>query len=95
MRKNIIAGNWKMHFSSEETKKFLNELVPKVSDTKCEVKSVEDARDALKKAQEQNDINEMKAKKDELTKLIQDMSVKLNVQPTESTFQFILLSQVW
>lgn len=27
MRKNIIAGNWKMHFSSEETKKFLNELV--------------------------------------------------------------------
>ena len=37
MRKNIIAGNWKMHFSSEETKKFLNELVPKVSDAKCEV----------------------------------------------------------
>lgn len=37
MRKNIIVGNWKMHFSSEETKNFLNELIPKVSDAKCEV----------------------------------------------------------
>lgn len=37
MRKNIIAGNWKMHFSCEETEKFLNELVPKVRDARCEV----------------------------------------------------------
>lgn len=58
-----------------QTDKTLKEVKDKVSAD--EVKSVEDARDALKKAQEQNDINEMKAKKDELTKLIQDMSVKL------------------
>ncbi|MFC2769227.1 MAG: molecular chaperone DnaK, partial [Streptococcus gordonii] len=53
-----------------QTDKTLKEVKDKVSAD--EVKSVEDARDALKKAQEQNDINEMKAKKDELTKLIQD-----------------------
>lgn len=28
MRKKIIAGNWKMHFSPTETEKFLNELAP-------------------------------------------------------------------
>ena len=61
-----------------QTDKTLKEVKDKVSAD--EVKSVEDARDALKKAQEQNDINEMKAKKDELTKLIQDMSVKLYQQ---------------
>lgn len=37
MRKNIIAGNWKMHFNIEDTKKFLGELLPKVKDAKCEV----------------------------------------------------------
>ena len=37
MRKNIIAGNWKMNFSVEDTKKFLNELLPKVNNSKCEV----------------------------------------------------------
>lgn len=37
MRKNIIAGNWKMNFSSEESEKFLNELLPRVKDAKCEV----------------------------------------------------------
>lgn len=37
MRKNIIAGNWKMNFSVEETKKFLNEIVPKINNSKCEV----------------------------------------------------------
>lgn len=37
MRKNIIAGNWKMHFSVTETKNFLNTLIPKVKDAKCEV----------------------------------------------------------
>ena len=62
--------------------KTLKEVKDKVSAD--EVKSVEDARDALKKAQEQNDINEMKAKKDELTKLIQDMSVKLYQQAQQA-----------
>ena len=65
-----------------QTDKTLKEVKDKVSAD--EVKSVEDARDALKKAQEQNDINEMKAKKDELTKLIQDMSVKLYQQAQQS-----------
>src|SRR5699024_4862196 len=41
-----------------QTDKTLKEVKDKVSAD--EVKSVEDARDALKKAQEQNDINEMK-----------------------------------
>ena len=65
-----------------QTDKTLKEVKDKVSAD--EVKSVEDARDALKKAQEQNDINEMKAKKDELTKLIQDMSVKLYLQAQQA-----------
>ena len=65
-----------------QTDKTLKEVKDKVSAD--EVKSVEDARDALKKAQEQNDINEMKAKKDELTKLIQDMSVKLYQQAQQA-----------
>lgn len=37
MRRNIIAGNWKMHFTQEESKVFLEELLPKVKDAKCEV----------------------------------------------------------
>lgn len=65
-----------------QTDKTLKEVKDKVSAD--EVKSVEDARDDLKKAQEQNDINEMKAKKDELTKLIQDMSVKLYQQAQQA-----------
>lgn len=65
-----------------QTDKTLKEVKDKVSAD--EVKSVEDARDALKKAQEQNDINEIKAKKDELTKLIQDMSVKLYQQAQQA-----------
>lgn len=65
-----------------QTDKTLKEVKDKVSAD--EVKSVEDARDALKKAQEQNDINEMKAKKDELTKLTQDMSVKLYQQAQQA-----------
>ncbi|MER1299109.1 molecular chaperone DnaK [Ligilactobacillus salivarius] len=65
-----------------QTDKTLKEVKDKVSAD--EVKSVEDARDALKKAQEQNDINEMKAKKDELTKLIQDISVKLYQQAQQA-----------
>lgn len=37
MRKNIIAGNWKMNFSIEETEDFLNKLMPRVGSAKCEV----------------------------------------------------------
>ncbi|AID44135.1 Triosephosphate isomerase [Candidatus Arthromitus sp. SFB-mouse-NL] len=37
VRKNIIMGNWKMHFTIEETEEFLNSLLPKVKNAKTEV----------------------------------------------------------
>lgn len=61
-----------------QTDKTLEEVKDKV-DT-AEIKKVEDARDALKKAQEANNLEEMKTKKDDLTKAIQDISVKLYEQ---------------
>ena len=42
-----------------------------------ERKPVEDALNDLKKAQKDNDLDEMKAKKDALTKVAQDLAVKL------------------
>ena len=65
-----------------QTDKTLEEIKGKVSDE--EVKKVEEARDALKKAQESNNVDEMKSKKDDLTKLIQDMSVKLYQQAQQA-----------
>ena len=61
-----------------QTDKTLKELDGKVSDD--EIKQVKDAKEALQKAQEANDLEDMKAKKDELTKIIQDVSVKLYQQ---------------
>ncbi|WP_265481337.1 molecular chaperone DnaK [Lactiplantibacillus plantarum] len=57
------------------TDKTLKDLEGKVSED--EVKKAKDARDALKKAQDDNNIDEMKAKKDDLNKIVQDLSVKL------------------
>ena len=68
-----------------QTDKTLEEIKGKVSDD--EVQKATDARDALKKAQEENNIEEMKAKKDDLTKIIQDMSVKLYQQAQEAQGQ--------
>ena len=65
-----------------QTDKTLAEIKGKVGED--EVKKIEDARDALKKAQEANNIDDMKAKKDDLTKLIQDMSVKLYQQAQQA-----------
>ncbi len=65
-----------------QTDKTLEEVKGKVGED--EVKKIEDARDALKKAQEANNIDDMKAKKDDLTKLIQDMSVKLYQQAQQA-----------
>ncbi|KRM89649.1 molecular chaperone DnaK [Liquorilactobacillus vini] len=62
-------------FTSEKT---LKEVKGKVSDD--EIKKAEAARDALKKAQEANNVDEMKTKKDDLMKIVQDMSVKLYQQ---------------
>ncbi|MFC6181873.1 molecular chaperone DnaK [Lactiplantibacillus daowaiensis] len=64
------------------TDKTLKELKGKVSDE--EVKKAQDARDALKKAQDDNNIDEMKAKKDDLNKIVQDLSVKLYQQTQEA-----------
>ncbi|EIW13691.1 chaperone, heat shock protein DnaK [Lactiplantibacillus pentosus KCA1] len=64
------------------TDKTLKELEGKVSDD--EVKKAQDARDALKKAQDDNNIDEMKAKKDDLNKIVQDLSVKLYKQAQEA-----------
>ncbi|MFC6274696.1 molecular chaperone DnaK [Levilactobacillus tangyuanensis] len=61
-----------------QTDKTLKDVKGKVSDD--EIKKAEDARDALKKAQESNDMDDMKAKKDDLNKIIQDLSVKLYQQ---------------
>ncbi|MGA3231836.1 molecular chaperone DnaK [Lactiplantibacillus pentosus] len=64
------------------TDKTLKELEGKVSEDK--VKKAQDARDALKKAQDDNNIDEMKAKKDDLNKIVQDLSVKLYQQAQEA-----------
>ncbi|WP_214464380.1 molecular chaperone DnaK [Levilactobacillus brevis] len=61
-----------------QTDKTLKDVKGKVSDD--EIKKAEDARDALKKTQEANNLDDMKAKKDDLTKIIQDLSVKLYQQ---------------
>jgi molecular chaperone DnaK len=62
--------------------KTLKDLEGKVSED--EVKKAKDARDALKKAQDDNNIDEMKAKKDDLNKIVQDLSVKLYQQAQEA-----------
>ncbi|MFC6296034.1 molecular chaperone DnaK [Lactiplantibacillus daoliensis] len=64
------------------TDKTLKELKGKVSDE--EVKKAQDARDALKKAQDDNNVEEMKAKKDDLNKIVQDLSVKLYQQTQQA-----------
>lgn len=61
-----------------QTDKTLEELKGKVSDD--EIKAATDAKDALKKAQDDNNLEEMKAKKDELNKIVQDLTVKLYQQ---------------
>lgn len=37
MKRDIIAGNWKMNKTNEETKQLIEELKPLVKDAKCEV----------------------------------------------------------
>ncbi|MSA20407.1 molecular chaperone DnaK [Ligilactobacillus ruminis] len=68
-----------------QTDKTLEEVKDKVD--AAEIKKVEDARDALKKAQEANNLEEMKTKKGDLTKAIQDISVKLYEQAQQAQQQ--------
>ncbi|RHW48280.1 molecular chaperone DnaK [Bombilactobacillus bombi] len=60
------------------TDKTLKDVKGKVSDE--EIKKAQDAEDALKKAQSDNNLDEMKSKKDELNKIVQDLAVKLYQQ---------------
>lgn len=60
------------------TDKTLKDLGDKVD--AAEKKKAEDARDALKQAIEKNDINEIRAKKDALQEIIQQLSIKLYEQ---------------
>lgn len=54
MKRDIIAGNWKMNNNKEQTIALINELKPLVKDAKCEVvvcvpfTSIETARKALR-----------------------------------------------
>lgn len=61
-------------FSTEKT---LEEVKGKGKVSDDDTKKVQDALDALKKAQKDNNLDEMKAKKDELSKVAQDLAVKL------------------
>src|SRR5699024_12118253 len=60
------------------TDKTIKDLGDKVSDE--EKQKAEEAKDALKKALEGNDIEEIKAKKEELEKQVQTLSAKLYEQ---------------
>lgn len=61
-----------------QTDKTLKDVEGKVSED--EIKAAKDAEDALKKAKEDNNLEDMKAKKDELSKKVQELAVKLYQQ---------------
>jgi molecular chaperone DnaK len=67
------------------TDKTLKDLEGKVSED--EIKKAKDAKEALEQAQKDNNLEEMKAKKDDLSKIVQDLSVKLYQQAQEAQGQ--------
>lgn len=67
------------------TDKTLKDLEGKVSED--EIRKAKDAKEALEKAQKDNNLDEMKAKKDDLSKIVQDLSVKLYQQAQEAQGQ--------
>ncbi|MBF7139970.1 molecular chaperone DnaK [Pediococcus pentosaceus] len=67
------------------TDKTLKDLEGKVSED--EIKKAKDVKEALEKAQKDNNLDEMKAKKDDLSKIVQDLSVKLYQQAQEAQGQ--------
>lgn len=67
------------------TDKTLKDLEGKVSED--EIKKAKDAKEALEKAQKDNNLDEMKAKKDDLSKIVQNLSVKLYQQAQEAQGQ--------
>ncbi|MBA1434849.1 molecular chaperone DnaK [Bombilactobacillus bombi] len=67
------------------TDKTLKDVKGKVSED--EIKKAQDAEEALKKAQSDNNLEEMKAKKDDLNKIVQDLAVKLYQQAQSDNSQ--------
>src|SRR5699024_10034304 len=67
-----------------QTDKTLDDVKDNDAVSEDEVQKIKDARDDLKKAQEADNVDDMKSKKDDLTKLVQDMSVKLYQQAQEA-----------
>ncbi len=65
-----------------QTEKTLKEVDGKLSD--ADVKPVKDALEDLKKAQKDNNLDDMKAKKDVLSKAAQDLAVKLYQQNAQN-----------
>lgn len=65
------------------TNKTLEELKDKVSEE--EVKKAEAARDELQAAIDANDLEEIKSKRDALTEVVQNLSVKLYEQAAQAT----------
>lgn len=61
-----------------QTDKTLKDLEGKVSED--EIKKAKDAEEELKKAQQDNDLEAMKTKRDALSKIVQDLTVKLYEQ---------------
>jgi molecular chaperone DnaK len=64
------------------TDKTLKDLEGKVSED--EIKKAKDAKEALEQAQKDNNLEEMKAKKDDLSNIVQELSVKLYQQAQEA-----------
>ncbi|WP_458412445.1 molecular chaperone DnaK [Schinkia sp. CFF1] len=64
------------------TDKTIKDLGDKVDG--ADKKKAEDARDALKQAIEKNDVNEIRAKKDALQEIVQQLSVKLYEQAAQA-----------
>ncbi|WAA10365.1 molecular chaperone DnaK [Fervidibacillus albus] len=67
------------------TDKTLKDLEGKVDEG--EIKRAEDAKNELKKAIENNDLEEIRAKKDALSQIIQDLTVKLYQQTAQQQAQ--------
>ena len=66
-----------------QTDKVLADLKDKISEE--EVKKAEAARDELKAAIEANDLDQMKAKRDTLNEIVQNLTVKLYEQAAAQT----------
>ena len=65
-----------------QTEKTLNEVDGKLADS--DIQPVKDALEDLKKAQKDNNLDEMKEKKDALSKVAQDLAVKLYQQNAQN-----------